>query len=304
MHPYSRKHFLQSSAVLLAATACTGFSFDVKKKVPKLSFSTLGCPDWTFQQTIDFAAQHGYTGIELRGILRQLDLVKCPEFNTRENRAATVKLMQDKGLQFVDLGSSATMHFADAAKRKENIEEGKRFIDLAQDIKCPYIRVFPNNFLKEQDKETTINLIISGLKELGAYAKGTNVTVLMETHGDVVYTADIEKIMSSAAGENVGLIWDVANMWSITKEPPATVYKTIGKYVKHTHIKDLNIINDKIEYALLGKGQVPLKEALKALTDANYTGFYSFEWEKLWHPELAGSEIALADYPQAIKKFL
>jgi len=205
MHHYSRKHFLQSSAVLVAA-AYTGFSFDVKKKVPKLSFSTLGCPDWTFQQTIDFAAQHGYTGIELRGILRQLDLAKCPEFNSKESRAATHKLMQDKGLQFVDLGSSATMHFADAAKRKENIEEGKRFIDLAQDIKCPYIRVFPNNFPKEQEKEAAINLIISGLKELGDYAKGTNVTVLMETHGDVVYAADIEKIMSAAAGKNVGLI--------------------------------------------------------------------------------------------------
>ena len=33
-----------------------------------------------------------------------------------------------------------------------------------------------------------------------------------------------------------------------------------------------------------------------------YKGYYSFEWEKLWHPELEDPETALADYPVAMKK--
>src|SRR5687768_16138180 len=105
--PYTtRKEFLQTSAVLLA-TIVAGTSFDFTKKKPLLSFSTLGCPDWTFPQITDFAVQHGYKGIEVRGIQRQLDLSKCPEFNTEENKKATGALMKEKGLQFVGLGSSA-----------------------------------------------------------------------------------------------------------------------------------------------------------------------------------------------------
>ena len=31
-----------------------------------LAFSTLGCPDWTFEQAAAHAAQHGYAGLEVR----------------------------------------------------------------------------------------------------------------------------------------------------------------------------------------------------------------------------------------------
>ena len=48
----------------------------LSKKVPPLSFSTLGCPEWTFPAIMDFAKKNGYTGIEVRGILKQMDLVK------------------------------------------------------------------------------------------------------------------------------------------------------------------------------------------------------------------------------------
>jgi len=40
------------------------------------------------------------------------------------------------------------------------------------------------------------------------------------------------------------------------------------------------------------------------LAKNNYQGYYSFEWEKLWHPELPAPELALADYSQAMKKHL
>ena len=101
MRQSTRKEFLQTSAVLMAA-ALAGSSFDIKKKNPLLSFSTLGCPDWTFQQIVDFAVQHGYKGIEVRGIQRQMDLAKCDIFNT-ENIQATLQLMKDKGFSLLIL---------------------------------------------------------------------------------------------------------------------------------------------------------------------------------------------------------
>lgn len=301
MGQFSRRKFLQTSTVLVAASF-TRTSFDVKKKTPPLSFSTLGCPDWSFQKIIDFAAQNNYKGIELRGIQRQLDLTKCNEFSNAENISATLKMMKEKDLHFINLGSSATLHFADGDERKKNLEEGRRFIDLAQQINCPYVRVFPNNFPKEQDKDVTMDLITKGLLELGDYAKERNVSVLMETHGDLVKSDDLEKIMQSATHSNVGLVWDISNMWTITKEPPLEVYKKLKKYIRHTHIKDAKLVGDKIQYVLLGRGDIPIFEAIDILSTGKYKGYYSFEWEKLWHPEIDEPEIALADYPKAMRQ--
>ena len=300
MHNTSRRKFLQTSSLLMAA-AFVGYGFETNGKKHRLSFSTLGCPDWTFPQIVAFAAQHQYNGIEIRGIQRQLDLTKCNEFNTTQNRAATLRLMADNQLQFVDLGSSATMHFSDPTERQKNLDEGKRFIDLAHEINCPYIRVFPNNFPKDQDKNATMDLIVAGLLELGDYAKGSKVTVLIESHGDLVKIDDIEKVMQAAKHPQVGMIWDIVNMWSITKEAPAEAYKRLHPYIRHTHIKDMKMAGDKIEYTFLGKGEAPIFEAIDLLSKGGYKGYYSFEWEKLWHPELATPELAIADYVKAMK---
>src|SRR6187200_2307846 len=298
----TRRDFLQTSAAA-AASLLVGSQFEFKKKKRLLSFSTLGCPDWNFQKIVEFAVQHTYSGIEMRGLQRQMDLSKCSEFSS-ENRAATLALMKEKGLKFVNLGSSATLHFAEGAERQKNIDEGKRFIDIASQINCPYIRVFPNNFPKEQDKTATIDLIIKGLLELGDYAKEANVTVLMETHGDVVRSEDLEVIMRSSEHPNVGLVWDACNMWMVTKEAPAAVYQKLKKYIRHTHIKDLIMVDGKAQYRLLGKGESPIFEVISLLKKDGYKGFYSFEWEKLWHPEIDEPEVALADYSKVMIKQL
>lgn len=300
MTPTTRKEFLQTSVLALASLVANS-SFDLRKKDLLLSFSTLGCPDWTFRQITDFAVQHGYKGIEVRGIQRRMDLTQCHEFNTQESRKATLALMKQKGLQFVGLGSSANLHVAEEAEREKNMTEAKSFIDLAQQINCPYVRVFPNKLPKE-DKKETIDRIGKRLLELGAYAKEKNVTVLMETHGDVVKIDDLTTIMQAASHPNVGLVWDVCNMWTITKEPPAQAFQQLKKYIRHTHIKDAKLIDGKPQYTLLGQGDVPIFEAIDALQKGGYKGYYSFEWEKLWHPEIAEPEIAIADYPVAMKK--
>src|SRR6478735_897688 len=298
-----RRDFIKmNSGLLLAAVLPSPFSY--KKYTPLLSFSTLGCPDWSFENIVAFAKANNYAGIEVRGIQREMDLTKAAPFNTKENIAATVKLMQDNNLRFVDLGSSSTLHFPEGVERQKNIEEGKRFIDLAQQLSCKYIRVFPNNFPKEQDKNATMELIAKGLLELGNYAANTNVTVLMETHGDVVYTSDILHIMQATEHKHVGLVWDAYNMWSITKESPLSAYAALKKYIRHVHVKDAKQVDGKEQYVLFGTGTSPIFEAVDILVKNKFPGYFSFEWEKLWHPEIDAPEIAIADYPKAMARLL
>ena len=92
-------------------------------------------------------------------------------------------------------------------------------------------------------------------------------------------------------------------MWTITREPPADAYNKLKNYIHHTHIKDARLVEDKVQYVRIGQGEVPLAQAINALVKGDYKGYYSFEWEKLWHPELEEPETALADYPVAMKKY-
>ncbi|QEC67116.1 sugar phosphate isomerase/epimerase [Panacibacter ginsenosidivorans] len=301
MRPYSRRKFI-GTAASIAGAAFAGPLMSFKKQTPLLSFSTLGCPDWSFDEIINFAAANNYNGIEIRGIRKELDLTKCNEFSTKENIAASKQKLKDKGLAFVCLGSSATMHYKEEKERQKNLDDGKKFIDLANELGCPYVRVFPNNLPKEQDKNETLELITQGLLTLGDYAKNSNVTVLMETHGDLTKTEDIVKVITPAAGKHVGLVWDVANMWNATKESPSNVYPQLKKYIHHTHIKDSLTVDGKINYKFLGKGEVPIFEAIDLLHKGGYKGYYSFEWEKLWHPEIEAPELAFADYSKAMQQ--
>jgi sugar phosphate isomerase/epimerase len=299
MKTFSRKEFLLSGIGLFSIP----YLISSEKPLPKnLSFSTLGCPDWTFDKIIDFAQANGYSGIEARGIMHEMDLTKVPQFSSPEAIQESLKKMKDRGLVFVDLGSSAAMHLPGGDERKKNLDEAKRFIDLAEKLNCPYIRVFPNQLPKDRDRQETLNLIIEGLHELGEYASKTNVTVLMESHGELVYTKDLVFVMKAAEHPHVGLVWDICNMWVVTRESPEITYAALKPYIRHTHIKDLTIENGKEKYVLLGTGIVPIFQAIDLLYDNGYPGYYSFEWEKLWHPEILDPQIALADYPVAMKK--
>lgn len=300
---HTRKEFLQK-AVLMTAAILANSAFSYAKQKPMLAFSTLGCPDWTFQQIVDFASKHGYTGLEIRGIKRQMDLTKCDEFSTPEKIKATLLLMKEKGLKFINLGASANMHFHEGPEKEKSMVEAMAFIDLAQKINCPFVRVFPNKFPKEREREQTIQTVAENLLTLGEYAKSRKVIVLLETHGDFSGSDDILKVMKLVNHSHVALVWDIANMWTITKESPALVYQKLKKYIRHTHIKDAKIKGDKLQYTLLGQGDVPIFDAIDILNKDGYEGYFSFEWEKLWHPEIAEPEIALADFPIAIQKHL
>lgn len=299
---YTRKEFLQNSAILVAASI-TSSSFILLKDKPLLAFSTIACPDWTLKQAIDFAALHDYQGLEIRGIKRQMNLPDAVEFNSPDNIESTMATMKEKGLKFVNLGASAAFHMPEGPVRDDHMKEAKSFIDLAQQINCPFVRVFPNEFPKDQDRNKTIEYVANGLRTLGEYAKERNVTVLMETHGDFSHSDDVLKTMKMADHPNVALVWDISNMWTETKEPPAVVYKKLKKYIRHTHIKDAKLLaGDKLQYVFLGQGDVPVFEAINILSKGGYKGYYSFEWEKLWHPEIAEPELALADYERVMRK--
>lgn len=297
-----RRRFLKAVGAAVAAPAIV--MSKPARKLP-IAVSTLGCPKWDWATILKNTSQWGYSALEMRGIQDQMDLPKCPEFMGSRLRTSIADLAA-AGLTISDLGASAQMHEPDPVKRAKHMDEARRFIDLAHQLKTPYVRVFPNQFIKGEDHQVTFNRISSGLRELGEYAKGSGVSVIIESHGEFTHAADVSAILKGANMDNVGFLWD-AHHTCVSGEKPEETYKVLGKFVRHTHLKDSLPEAGKPgerHYVLLGKGEVPVKETVRVLAAHDYKGFYCFEWEKRWHPDIEEPEVSFPDYAKKMREYL
>jgi sugar phosphate isomerase/epimerase len=268
-----------------------------------IAFSTLGCPAWSWKAILDTAAKLGYAGLELRGVAGEMDLPKVPEFiGTR--LADTRRDLAVLGLTVSDLGASARMHEKDPAVRAQQLDEGRRFIDLAQALGVRYVRMFGDRFPEGEPRADVLKRVIDGFREMAAYAEPAGVTVLIESHGDFTRSSDLEHILTNVASPRFALLWDAHHSFVTARERPADTYARIGGWIRHTHLKDSKPNGAGRRYVLLGAGDVPVKEQVRVLAAAGYLGFYCFEWEKMWHPEIEEPEVAFPHYAKTMAAYL
>jgi len=272
------------------------------KKLP-LGFSTLGCPTWPWTKILDFAAEQQFASIELRGILENMDLTKVPEL-APERLDETKRQLKAHGLSVSCLGASAQMHDLDPAKHAAQLDEARRFIDLAHALGAPYVRVFGNEYVKDVPREQMLAHIGGALRSLGDYAKPKHVTVIVESHGDFTDSPALLEILQRADSPNVALLWDAHHTFVSGKEQPEDTVRQLGRYIRHTHLKDSVPAGNDRRYVLTGTGDVPVKRQIAALAKIGYRGFYSFEWEKRWHPEIEEPEVAIAQYARTAAEYL
>jgi sugar phosphate isomerase/epimerase len=299
----TRRDLLKSAAASVAAPAVL-LSKD-SDKLP-IAVSTLGCPKWDWNTIVKNTSQWGFAALELRGIQDQMDLPKCAEFSGTRLQGSLNDLSA-AGLKISDLGASAQMHEPDPAKRAKHMDEARRFIDLAHALHAPYVRVFPNQFVPNEDKQVTFNRISSGLHELGEYAGKAGVTVIVESHGEFRRAEDLTAIVEGAKSKNVAFLWD-AHHTCVEGEKPADTFARLGRFTRHTHLKDSVAIpgkpKDDRRYVLTGTGEIPVKETVRVLATHGYKGYYCFEWEKRWHPEIDEPEVAFPHYAKTMRGYL
>jgi sugar phosphate isomerase/epimerase len=303
---FSRRKFLAGMGAVAAAAKVGPLALGAdapaaaKERLP-IGFSTLGCPGWKWDKILDFAKQHGFTGVELRGIQGNMDLPACAEFSAARIEQSK-KEIADHGLHISDLGSSSAMHEKDPQKNEAQLADARRFIDLASELGVPYVRVFGN--LIEGSVEDAVTRVAKSLRKLADYAGPKNVTVLVESHGDFVHLPTLLEIFKQADSPHVAFLWDANHTYVDGGEDPAFTVSQLGKYIRHTHLKDSIGKGDQAHYVLTGRGEVPVKKQVQALVDIGYKGYYSYEWEKAWHPDLEEPEIAFPDYAEVMTGYL
>ncbi len=271
-----------------------------------MAFSTLGCPAWDWKKILDFAQAHGFSAIELRGLQGNMDLPANPIF-AADRIAQTKSEINAAKLKIACVSSSANLYYEDPAKREKELSDAKRFIDLASSLGAPYVRVFGGKAPDDKNPapdQATKQRVAAGLRELGKYSGPKSVTVIIESHDHFTSSATLKDVMKAADSEHVALLWDAHHTFATSNEEPEQTVKELGQWIRHTHLKDSTGSGEDRRYVLTGKGNVPVQRQIKALQAIGYKGFYCFEWEKVWHPDLLDPEIAIADYARVVGQCL
>jgi sugar phosphate isomerase/epimerase len=299
--PLGRRAFLATVGASLAAPAI--LRARTRSKRYPIAFSTLGCPAWSWRTILDQADRLGYAAIELRGVAGEMDLPKVPELSG-SGLAGTRKDLAALGIVVSDLGASARMHEKDAATREKQLDEGRRFIDLAHALGVKYVRMFGDKMPEGEARSDVLKRVVEGFQQMAAHAKPAGVVVLIESHGDFTHSKDLEEILKSVGSDAFALLWDAHHSFVAAGEQPADTYAKLGRWIRHTHLKDSKPEGSERRYVLTGTGEVPVRDQVKVLAGAGYRGYYCFEWEKKWHPEIEEPEVAFPHYAKTLGEYL
>lgn len=269
----------------------------------KLSFTTLGCPDWSFAKILDEAQKMGYEGIEVRGVNGVMRAEEIEAFRP-ENAKETKAQLRAHGLVAVGFGTSASFH--DEERYESALDEGKKAIDVCRRMGFSFIRVFGDRIPEPSQREAVIGRVISGIGELCDYAKGKNVQVLLEIHGEFNTVENVMPVADALGGkEAFGFLWDIEHSDKVYGADWPVFYDAIKPYIRHTHIKDHRRKADGGHaYCLIGDGDIPIGDIVNRMHADGFGGYYSLEWEKKWVPTLEEPDVALPAYKAYMQKIM
>jgi sugar phosphate isomerase/epimerase len=241
--------------------------------------------DWDIETIIRNLEPAGFEAVELRtshkhGVEPTL---------TGSERERVRKRFESSKVRLLSYGTTCEFHAADPEVRRKNIEEGKRWIELAHDTGAWGIKVRPNGFPDGIPKDTTIQHIGESLRELGDYGAGRGVEIWMEVHGRGTQDPPVSAaIMKVAKHPQVGAVWN-SNPTDIVNGSIKPSFELLRPYIRSVHInelanpsypwRDLFTLLRQIKY-----DRYTLCEAQESKEPERFLRWYSALWRELNRP--------------------
>ena len=266
----------------------------------KLSFSTLGCPDFSWADIYSLAKDFGFSGIEMRGLGGDIFSVHASPFKS-ENLSSTISLLRRLKLEICCLSSGCALRFPE--KHEETMAEICEYIALAEKLGTPYIRIL-GDLTAAPTTDFDDENVIRPMKLLAPVAEKAGVTLLIETNGVYSDTSRLADVLARIGSDSVAALWDLNHPYRFAGESAETTIKNLGAYIKYTHIKDSVMTEDGIKYCLIGEGDLPIDKFMGALRSVNYEGYVSLEWLKQYSPELSDAGVVFPHYAHYMSQYM
>lgn len=273
----------------------------------KISFMTLGCPNWDLDTICARGSEYGFDGVDLRGYLGEIDITRLPEFTT--DALKTYGQLKAAGLEVSGISTSLRVCVLDDLER--NLEEARRTIEAAKAFEAVNIRVFGGGDLEKYPRTELAKIGCDCVSQILELDGAQDLLWLFETHDLWVQAQHCRLLLDSIPNPAFGALWDMGHTWRVGKERPSDSFEAIGSRIGYAHVKDAVFdldsplaMDDGWYYVSPGKGELPLKESIELLKTNGYDGWLLFEHEKRWHPNLPEPEEIFPQFVQWIRPLL
>lgn len=229
----------------------------------KLSLDTYSiCQEMSLEHLIDLLVSSRFEAVEFRCEAGQAHGVELEAGSAR--RRELRQRIEQAGLAVSVLSTSQRFESPDPSVRAAAVERSKRFVELANDMGATGIRVFGNDFPQGVAREEVVRYVGESLREIGEFAEGSEVTVLLEMHGQFYYWEYALGAVQVADHPQVAINYNSDPRDLVDGSLAYTLNKVIER-IKHVHLHDLS--DDTFPYL----------ELLRALVTNDYARFLSLE---------------------------
>ena len=254
----------------------------------KLSFSTRGWAHLSWEEWMEAGTSMHFEGIEVYNLPKFPELMERSGPFHKYNMAATVRQLREKKLSIPCFDTSC-----DLSSNEENFVPAlKELIQIAKQMQVPYVTI-----VALHDHE---DLVRARLTELIKDAEAADITILIKTSGIFSDTARLRSLMDDFACDQLAALWDVHHPYHDYDESADATIKNLGAYVKHVHLRDSD---DKDTYNLIGEGNMPISDIMRALSSIDYDGFISLEWKTEWMEDLPLYDVIFPHFVNYMSRF-
>lgn len=252
--------------------------------------STLGCPEFTLEETFALAEKHGVDAVELRALGGTVEL---PAYLQAHYGSAAVlaRIVKAQPVRVISWNTSWHLTGSSLAERDAIVD----LLPWAEALGVKWLRVFDGKHSLEEPAT-----LATAVESLGWWRelrreRGVDLDIMVETHESLFNAAAIQQFLQAAPG--TAILWDAHHTWRKGGEDPVMTWRSIWRQVVHVHVKDsipVPSARHPFSYVLPGDGGFPIGPLLAALRTDGFAGAVSLEWEQLWHPDLPSLDQALS----------
>jgi sugar phosphate isomerase/epimerase len=191
--------------------------------------------NWDLETIIKHCEATGFEAVELRTTHKhgvELSLGKT-------QRAEVRKKFEASRVRLLSLGSTCAYHYADPAMLEKNMEETRRWCELAHDVGCLGVKVRPNGFVEGVAQEKTLEQIGQALRKCGDAARDSGVEIWVEVHGQgTEHPPHMRRIMDVCNHPAVGICWN-SNDTDVVNGSVKEYFELLKPWLRNCHINEL-----------------------------------------------------------------
>lgn len=261
--------------------------------------NTLGCPEFSLEETFALAAKHGLDGVELRALGGTLDLAGYlrARYGSPEELAGQLAAMSG-GVRVVAFNTSMRLVGWSAVEREQLVD----IVPWAEALGVRWLRVFDGGKTADEGELARAAETLRWWRAERA-TRGWRADWMIETHDSLFTAAAIGRLL--AIVPDAAILWDTHHTWKKGGEDPLATWAAIRARVVHVHVKDSVSVpsaRHPFTYVLPGAGEFPMAPLMAAWRGeaagggnggAKFSGPVSLEWERMWHPYLPPLDEAL-----------